>query len=124
MNYLFGLALKCDPPDLCLLSSWDYRREPSVSSPQPVFALVIFYLFIYLFIYSFIFAVLGFELKGLTLTRQVLCHLSYVPSASVMFWIGSRVFELGWAWTVVLYLCLPFNWDYRNVPPHPTCWLR
>jgi hypothetical protein len=23
-----GLALNYDPPDLCLLSSWDYRREP------------------------------------------------------------------------------------------------
>jgi hypothetical protein len=22
-----GLALNCDPPDLCLLSSWDYRRD-------------------------------------------------------------------------------------------------
>jgi hypothetical protein len=21
-----GLALNCDPPDLCLLSSWDYRH--------------------------------------------------------------------------------------------------
>jgi hypothetical protein len=28
MNYLSGLALNRDPPDLCLLSSWDYRREP------------------------------------------------------------------------------------------------
>jgi hypothetical protein len=25
-----GLALNCDPLDLCLLSSWDYRREPLV----------------------------------------------------------------------------------------------
>jgi hypothetical protein len=23
-----GLALNCDPPDLCFLSSWDYKREP------------------------------------------------------------------------------------------------
>jgi hypothetical protein len=28
VNYLPGLALNLDPPDLCLLSSWDYRREP------------------------------------------------------------------------------------------------
>jgi hypothetical protein len=28
MNYLPGLALNLDPPYLCLLSSWDYRREP------------------------------------------------------------------------------------------------
>jgi hypothetical protein len=27
-NGLLGLALNPDPPDLCLLSSWDYRREP------------------------------------------------------------------------------------------------
>jgi hypothetical protein len=27
MNYLPGLALNHDPPDLCLLSSWDDRRE-------------------------------------------------------------------------------------------------
>jgi hypothetical protein len=27
-NYLPRLALNLDPPDLCLLSSYDYRREP------------------------------------------------------------------------------------------------
>jgi hypothetical protein len=28
---LFAWAgLELDPPDLCLLSSWDYRREPQV----------------------------------------------------------------------------------------------
>jgi hypothetical protein len=32
MNYLPRLALNLDPPDLCLLSSWDYRREPPASS--------------------------------------------------------------------------------------------
>jgi hypothetical protein len=26
VNYLPGLASNCDPPDLCLLSSWDYRH--------------------------------------------------------------------------------------------------
>jgi hypothetical protein len=31
VNYLPWLALNCDPPDLCLLSSWDYRCEPPVS---------------------------------------------------------------------------------------------
>jgi hypothetical protein len=30
MNYLPKVALNHDPPDLCLLSSWDYRREPLV----------------------------------------------------------------------------------------------
>jgi hypothetical protein len=29
-NYLSRLASNCDPPDLCLLSSWDYRCELSV----------------------------------------------------------------------------------------------
>jgi hypothetical protein len=28
MNYLPGLALNPNPPDLCFLRSWDYRREP------------------------------------------------------------------------------------------------
>jgi hypothetical protein len=28
VNSLPGLALNHDPPDLCLLSSWDYGREP------------------------------------------------------------------------------------------------
>jgi hypothetical protein len=28
-NYLPRLALNCNPPDLCLLSSWDYKCEPS-----------------------------------------------------------------------------------------------
>jgi hypothetical protein len=32
MNYLPGLASNCDPPDLCLLSSWDCRCEPPVPS--------------------------------------------------------------------------------------------
>jgi hypothetical protein len=27
MSYLLRLALNRDPPDLCLLSGWDYRRE-------------------------------------------------------------------------------------------------
>jgi hypothetical protein len=27
MNYLLGLASNCDPPDLCLLTSQDYRHE-------------------------------------------------------------------------------------------------
>jgi hypothetical protein len=34
MNYLPGLALNCDPPDLCLLSSQDYRCEPLVPGPS------------------------------------------------------------------------------------------
>jgi hypothetical protein len=29
-NYLPGLALNCDPPDLCFLSSYDYRHKPPV----------------------------------------------------------------------------------------------
>jgi hypothetical protein len=29
-NYLLVLALNLDPPDLSLLSSWDYRDEPLV----------------------------------------------------------------------------------------------
>jgi hypothetical protein len=29
-NYLLGLALNFDLPDLCLLSSWDYTHEPPV----------------------------------------------------------------------------------------------
>jgi hypothetical protein len=29
-NYLPRLASNLDPPDLCLLSNWDYRREPPV----------------------------------------------------------------------------------------------
>jgi hypothetical protein len=28
MNYLARVASNCDPFALCLLSSWDYRREP------------------------------------------------------------------------------------------------
>jgi hypothetical protein len=33
-NYLPGVALNHDPPDLCFLSSWDYRREPLAPSLQ------------------------------------------------------------------------------------------
>jgi hypothetical protein len=28
MKYLYRLALNLDPPDFCLLSTWDYRHEP------------------------------------------------------------------------------------------------
>jgi hypothetical protein len=27
-NFLPGMALNCNPPDLCLLSSWGYRHKP------------------------------------------------------------------------------------------------
>jgi hypothetical protein len=33
VNYLPWLALNLNLPDLCLLSSWDYRREPPVPRP-------------------------------------------------------------------------------------------
>jgi hypothetical protein len=34
-NYLQGLALNLDPPDLSLPSSWDYSHEPLVPfNPQ------------------------------------------------------------------------------------------
>jgi hypothetical protein len=37
MNYLPGLALNSDPPDLCLLSSWDYRDEPPAPGLLQIF---------------------------------------------------------------------------------------
>jgi hypothetical protein len=36
-NYLPELASNRDPPDFCLLSSWDYRHEPLVPSPTGIF---------------------------------------------------------------------------------------
>jgi hypothetical protein len=36
VNYLPRLALNHNPPDLCLLSSWDYRHEPLVPS-SPIY---------------------------------------------------------------------------------------
>jgi hypothetical protein len=27
-NFLLELALNCDPPHICLWSSWDHRHEP------------------------------------------------------------------------------------------------
>jgi hypothetical protein len=46
MNYLPGLASNCHPPDLCLQSSWDYRREP------PAWAAA-FFLYIFQFLFFF-----------------------------------------------------------------------
>jgi hypothetical protein len=45
-NYLPGLASNHDPSDLCLLSSWDYRREPLVPSGCRFFVDVHFWLYI------------------------------------------------------------------------------
>jgi hypothetical protein len=36
MNYLAKLALSHDSPDLCLLSSQDYRREPPAPGPSHI----------------------------------------------------------------------------------------
>jgi hypothetical protein len=35
VNYLPRLALNLNPPDLCLLNSWDYRREPPAPGCSP-----------------------------------------------------------------------------------------
>jgi hypothetical protein len=37
VNYLLGLALNRGPPDLCLLSSQDYRCEPPEPSSMAIF---------------------------------------------------------------------------------------
>jgi hypothetical protein len=51
-NYLSRLALNRDPPDLCLLSSWDYRCEPPALGcflvfdsgvPNPIDSLILFF---------------------------------------------------------------------------------
>jgi hypothetical protein len=40
-NYLPRLALNHDPPDLCLLSSWDDRRAPLAPSRPRLFLIYI-----------------------------------------------------------------------------------
>jgi hypothetical protein len=42
MNSLPGVALNCDPPDLCLLSSWDYIGEPLAAGKSEGFLFVCF----------------------------------------------------------------------------------
>jgi hypothetical protein len=37
MNYLPRLASNLDSPDLCFLSSWDYRQEPLVTGKMLIF---------------------------------------------------------------------------------------
>jgi hypothetical protein len=41
MSYLLGLAVNCDPPELCLLSGEDYRHEPPVPGSMCNFYMVI-----------------------------------------------------------------------------------
>jgi hypothetical protein len=42
MSYLLGLALNFYPPDVCLLSSWDYRYE--LPAPSNIFISQLFHL--------------------------------------------------------------------------------
>jgi hypothetical protein len=43
MIYFPRLALNRDPPDLCLLSSWDYRLEPLCPALPDYFSLLSFH---------------------------------------------------------------------------------
>jgi hypothetical protein len=77
-NFLPRLTSSCNPPDLCFISSWDYRNVP------PDLTLTVAN-FIYLY----------FWLNwGFTLAMQALYHLSYALSlfSLVISWIGSQVF--------------------------------
>jgi hypothetical protein len=63
MNYLPGLASNDNPPELCLLSTWDYRREPLVPT------------------YLIFWPAVGFELRASRLLgRQLLQRLSLSTS--------------------------------------------
>jgi hypothetical protein len=110
MNYLPGLALNLNSPDLCFLSSWDYRCEPPApgskmsfiflnsSLPPASFPLPSFFPLL---------VVLGVELRSLGLHGRRPTTLTAPPALCTLFifQVGSHTFCPGWTGPQFSYLC-------------------
>jgi hypothetical protein len=72
--------LKCDPPDLCLLSSWNYRREP----PAPGYELHLFKGFFVVLIWT----------QDLALPGRHSTSLAHSPTYPFGIWISPGIFKM------------------------------
>jgi hypothetical protein len=86
------LPSNCDPPDLCLLSSWDYRHESLAPGPIPLLMTIQSCLFVCLFI-----AVLGIKLQCSTTRLHPQPSISFCIVCLLSPMCKLFVYQVDWA---------------------------